>query len=108
MTTINDIVHLDRKPDRYHALYPFAVTLHVPGRHPLNAAEMAAINDALVHAACKIRLMRGHGECNFAWCDSEGRIDWEREGFPALANAMMSQPADNAKPEAGPSADCDT
>jgi hypothetical protein len=82
MTTINDIIHVERKHDHYSALYPFAVTLHVPGCYPLNAAEQAAINEALVNAAAKIRLMRGHGECNFAHCEGR-KIDWEREGFPS-------------------------
>lgn len=107
MPNINDVIHIENKPAHYHALYPFSVTLHVPGSYPLNPAEKAAIQDALVNAASKIRIIRG-GECNFAWCEG-GKIDWEREetmnttpaALPVIQSAALNirtaaRDADNA------------
>lgn len=79
MTTINDVIHIDKKPAHYQTLYPFSITLHIPNSYPLTAAEQSVINDAIVNAAAKIRLMRGHGEYNFAWCEGH-KIHWEQEG----------------------------
>lgn len=82
MTTINDVLRFEQSPNNHTTVYPFSVTVHVSESHKLTIAEKAIIQDAIVNAAAKIRLMRGSGECNFAYCKN-GKIDWESEGFLA-------------------------
>lgn len=76
MININNVVIFENKPEHYTTIYPFSATIHVAGSYPLNAAEKSAIQDAIVNAAAKIRIMREGRDCNFAWCEGR-KIDWD-------------------------------
>ena len=80
MIAITDVLRFEQSPNSHTTVYPFSVTVHVSESHKLTIAEKAIIQDAIVNAAAKIRLMRGHGECNFAYCKGD-KIDWKGEGF---------------------------
>ena len=86
---IDQVVHIENCPKNYHAVYPFSITVHVPGSHPLTVAELAKLKDAVVNVASKIREMRGGYGWNFGWSKA-GVIDWE----DSYSNAHPSAIAD--------------
>jgi hypothetical protein len=88
-TTIDDVLHVETKPRHYAAVYPFAVTLHVPEAFKLRDSELAVIKDAIVGAAYRLRQLRG-GECNFAVVRG-GQVDWAAEGFPQGPMPLVGQ-----------------
>ena len=78
MINIHDVLSVELGPTPYLNIYPFSVTLHVPESHRLTIQEKAVIQDAIVHAAQQIRLMREPAPFNFAWI-KDGIIDWDSE-----------------------------